>query len=207
MFLDDESLNEIIEVADDEALNKILDEWIKRKKKIYHLEGQLKEKIEYLSNNTDYLKSIDINDITQIETDFDNNVYVVLNNGELYINGEIKNYEIDKIYMLDGFTFYKITKSQMVIPMREMENWTNLDRYLYNDGCCYKKIITDCLYFVALTEEGDIIATSSNPCGLGIIPENFKNVDDVYMKDIDIDLYEPYIVKQRCRIAIVYCII
>ena len=51
--------------------------------KIYHIADE-QEKIKYIQNNTNALNGINLDDIKQIETNFDNNVYVLLKNGEVY---------------------------------------------------------------------------------------------------------------------------
>lgn len=90
--------------------------------------------------------------------------------------------------MLDGFDLYMITKDNMVISITDSDD--NIDKYLNNNNCKYKKIIYNILTFVALTNEGRVIATTCDPSGFGVIPEHFIDVDDIlFIEDV------PYIVK------------
>ena len=163
--------------------------------KIYLIEDE-NERLKYIKNNTNGLKGIDIEEVKQIETDYYNNVYVLLKNGYLFENGELIEGEINNIYFLNGLNIYAFTNKNQIIPInRNKEEWTKLDYYLYNNNCSYKKIITDVLYIVALTKEGRVISTNSNPSGLGVIPENFLNVDDIKIVEIEEYLTMPFIVK------------
>ena len=113
--------------------------------KIYLIEDE-NERLKYIKNNTNGLKGIDIEEVKQIETDYYNNVYVLLNNGYLFENGELIEGDINNIHFLDGLNIYAFTNKNQIIPInRNKEEWTNLDYYLYNDNCLYKKIIADVL--------------------------------------------------------------
>lgn len=158
--------------------------------KIYHLD--VKEKIYYIKNYTEGLNNINLKEVKQIETDFYNNVYVLLENGDVYINSILDDVKIDKLHMLDGFHIYKITKNNKIIPFGEMEDWSNLDFYLYNNLNSYKKILLDPLYIVGLTDDKRVISAYCNPSGIGIKPDNFINVDDILTIDESI-----YIVKNE----------
>lgn len=157
--------------------------------KIYNLYQE--EKIDFIKNKTHALDNISLNDVKQIESDFFNNVYVLLNNGEYYVNGKIKDYDIKEIYFLDGLNVFRITSDNKIISSEELENG-ELDKYLYNNGCSYKKIVSSTLFLTALTDDGRIIATHSDPTGIGIVPENFMEVEDICnIND------EPYIIKNN----------
>jgi hypothetical protein len=95
-------------------------------------------------------------------------------------------------------TLFKITTNNQILPIiDDKEYWTAIDWYFYNNGESYKKILTDTLYFVALVEDGRVLAMSSNPTGLAINPENFVGVDDIYLKEVECEVYEPYIIKDK----------
>ena len=178
----------------DEDLKKIEElEDYKEEFKIHDIRNE-EERIEYIKNNTNGLKGIDLKDVKQIATGYFNDVYVLLNNGKFYINGSLNDANIDRIYMFDLLNIYKINKRNIIMSVLDLEYWSDLDFYLYNEGCCYKKIITNVLYITALTEAGRVIFMHSMPSGIGIIPENFIGVDDI------LELGEPekpYIVKNN----------
>lgn len=155
--------------------------------KIYNLDGEEKQRA-YIRKHTNALDGISDDIIKQIQTDYYNNVYVVLNDNNLYKNGEFYSSNIDGIWMLDGLDLYMITKDNMVISLREFDE--DMDEYLNNNNCKYKKIIYNVLTFVALTNEGRVIATTCDPSGFGIIPEHFIDIDDIlFIEDI------PHIIK------------
>lgn len=198
-ILDDETINKIINMADEGTLNKIQDKIWEKQFKIYSIKDE-QEKIEYIKNNTNGLNGINLEDVKQIETDFDNYVYVVLNNGKFYENGILQDSNINRLYAFDGLNIFKITNSNQIIPVQfDMENWRELDWYLYNEGEPYKKITTDISHFVALTQEGRVIAIHSLPIGLGIVPENFIDVEDILFvpNENNQDLVMPYIIKNN----------
>lgn len=146
------------------------------------------KKRAYIKEYTKALDGISDDKIKQIETDYYNNVYVLLKDDNLYKNGEICSDNVSGIWMLDGFDLYMITKDNMVISITDSDD--NIDKYLNNNNCKYKKIIYNILTFVALTNEGRVIATTCDPSGFGVIPEHFIDVDDIlFIEDV------PYIVK------------
>lgn len=136
-------------------------------------------------------------DIKQIEIDYYNKVFILLNNGNLYRNGELIDNKICKIYMFDGQHLYKITEENKIRPIYEDDIWDNKDKYLNNNNCSYKKIVTSTLHIVALTVDGNVIAIHGLPTGLGIEPENFKNVEDISIVKESKDIEVPYIFKNK----------
>lgn len=161
--------------------------------KIYNLSS--KEAIrKYIRENTNTLDGIQDEDIKQIETDYYNTIYVLLNNGDLYKEGKLQSKEIDSLWMLDGFHLFSIGTDNVVMPLQE---FTSISRYLNNDDCRYKKIITNVLHFVGLTQDGKVRATTCDPTGFGIIPDNFINVDDIMFIDD-----QPHIIKNKQTILL-----
>ena len=132
----------------------------------------------------------------QIETDYYNNIYVLLDNGYLLENGELQDNDIDRLYMVNGFSLYKITNDNIIKPIDDVYK-SDLDIYLNNEDYKYKKIISDPLYLVALTEEGTIKSSALSGIPIGIIPENFVGVDDIFIKDDNV-----YIIKQGKEISL-----
>ena len=145
-----------------------------------------KKNINY--NNINFEKIIDY------RVDYEDNIYILFDNGVLYKNDELYDVGISNFFSLDIYRIYEITKENKINPINEMYN-CDIDYYLNNNKCSYKKIIVDDLFLIALMEEGRIIAVSTTPVGLGIVPENFVNVEDIFFKEYE-NTVEPYIVKE-----------
>ena len=163
--------------------------------KIYNIDGI--KRIFYIKKYTNGLNNINLKYVKQIETDYYNKVFVLLNNGNLYRDGDLIDNNICKIYMLDGMHLYKITEDNKIKPIYEDDIMDNIDKYLNNEDYKYKKIISDSLYLVALTEEGTIKSSALSGIPIGIIPENFVGVDDIFIKDDNV-----YIIKQGKEISL-----
>lgn len=163
--------------------------------KIYNIDGI--KRIFYIKKYTNGLNNINLKYVKQIETDYYNKVFVLLNNGNLYRDGDLIDNNICKIYMLDGMHLYKITEDNKIKPIYEDDIMDNIDKYLNNEDYKYKKIISDPLYLVALTEEGTIKSSVLSGIPIGIIPENFVGVDDIFIKDDNV-----YIIKQGKEITL-----
>ena len=163
--------------------------------KIYNIFGI--KRIFYIKKYTNGLNNINLKYVKQIETDYYNKVFVLLNNGYLYRDGEIQDNDIDRLYMLNGMHLYKITEDNKIKPIYEDDIMDNIDKYLNNEDYKYKKIISDPLYLVALTEEGTIKSSALSGIPIGIIPENFAGVDDIFIKDDNV-----YIIKQGKEISL-----
>lgn len=195
-----EVLNELSETMKEELLKeeeqsrKILEE-TEDDLKIYSIDGI--KRIFYIKKYTNGLNNINLKYVKQIETDYYNKVFVLLNNGNLYRDGDLIDNNICKIYMLDGMHLYKITEDNKIKPIYEDDIMDNIDKYLNNEDYKYKKIISDSLYLVALTEEETIKSSALSGIPIGIIPENFVGVDDIFIKED-----KPYIIKQGKEIPL-----
>lgn len=163
--------------------------------KIYNMPED--ERMDYIRYQTDGLKNIEEKDIKQIETDYYNKIFVLLNNGNLYRDGELIDNKISKIYMFDGQHLYKITEENKIRPIYEDDIWDNIDKYLNNNNCSYKKIVTTTFHIVALTADGIVRAIHGLPTGLGIEAENFKNVEDISIVQETKGIEIPYIFKNN----------
>lgn len=148
--------------------------------KIYFLKGE--QKIEYIQKHTNGLNGINLEDVKQIEIDFWNNVYVVLNNKECYKNGMVEDNNVIEMLILENGDLYKIKEDNTIIPVKDKENWNDVDEYLYNENNPYKKIITRGSNIICLTIDNRVVSVCFFEL-LGIIPENFIDVEDIYMKE------------------------
>lgn len=154
--------------------------------KIYNL-GSSDKIRKYIRENTDVLDGISDDDIKQIETDFYNSIYVLFKNGTLYKDRELIEDDVNRLWMLNGFNLFAIMSNNTI---KSITSRNDLHEYIKDEE--YKKILTSTLYLVALTKDGKVKCIHGDPTGLGIIPDNFLNVDDVLIKT---DLEIPYIKK------------
>lgn len=199
--------NQMLDVYTDEGLKLagMTDEDIFRvnnyaSSKIYNMPKREQE--ECLKNFTCIYKKFDKTKIKQIETDFDNNIYVLTNLGKLYKTLQYEDKleflsdNIIKICFIDGINLYKITNENIILPIEDNEKWSNVDKYLNNNNCKYKKIETSKMNIVLLTENGNVRALSGYP-NLGIIPDNFINIEDITIFEDEYEIDMPYIYKNN----------
>lgn len=139
--------------------------------------------INYIKNNTNWLDNINIEDIKKVkQNEFYNTYIILLENGELYIEGICTDKNIKDIYLLGNGNMYKIKYSNEIYPVKEFKNWDELDRYLYNDGQAYKKIIFNDNFIAGLTEKGKVIAIEFYDI-FGVNLDYLVNVEDILTKD------------------------
>ena len=169
--------------------------------KIYNWSDEEKE--NWFKWFTCIYEKVNKNEIKQIETDFDNNIYVLASNGNLYKTAQYDNElefisnGIEKIFYLDGMNLYRITTENEILPIENNKDWNNTDKYLNNDNCKYKKIETSKMHIVLLTEEGNVRALCGGYPSLGIIPDNFVNVEDITIVEDENGVDMPYIYKNN----------
>lgn len=167
--------------------------------KIFKMTEEEKEKI--FKNHTCIYRKINKEEIKQIETDFDDNIYILLTSGNLYktikYDDELEflSEQIKKIYYHNG-RLYKITDENIILPVEDTI-LSNTDKYLNNNNCKYKKIETSKMHIVLLTEEGTVRALCDGYSSLGIIPDNFVNVDDITIVEDENGIDMPYIYKNN----------
>lgn len=195
MILDNETINKIVNSADEETLEEIYTKI--GDKQIENIKLKLKADIEHIIGTN----NIDESQIKQMEYDYYKNTYILLNNGSLYMNKTCINSKTKELYLLDIFHIYSITTNNMILPLRDIEQWDNLDLYLYNEGEQYKKIISSDLHLVGLKNNGEIIAYTCLP-GVAIEKNNFIDVDDIKIVKLDEDVYEPYIIKENQEVPL-----
>lgn len=169
--------------------------------KIYNMSKKKQEEIFELF--TCIYEKIDKKEIKQIETNFYNDIYVLTIAGKLYktkkydIHLEFLDEFIEKIFYLEGINLYKITQKNIILPIEEKEQWNNTDKYLNNNNCTYKKIETSKMHIVLLTDKGNVRALCGGyPC-LGILPDNFIEVEDITIIEDENGIDMPYIYKNN----------
>ena len=124
---------------------------------------------------------------------------VLLQNGYLYENYNLLDKDINKIHFING-NIYKIKLNNMILPVcNTLKN--ELDYYLNNNNCKYKKVITNYLDIIALTQNGDVRAVIFD-YAMCIMPENYKNVEDIIFVSEGHNVEVPYIVKNGKKIPL-----
>ena len=169
--------------------------------KIYNLNETEQDNIFKL--HTCIYKKLKRNEIKQIVTDYDNTIYVLTIDGNLYKTEEYEDElellskQITKVYCLDGKHLYKITDDNIIQPIEDIINWCSTDKYLNNNNCKYKKIETSLMHIVALTNDGKVRAVCGGYPNLGILPENFIDVDDITIVEDEDGIDTPFIYKNN----------
>ncbi len=95
---------------------------------------------------------------------------------------------------MDGLSIFAIMNNNMIETITSQYSLHN-----YISGIKYKKIKTSHLYILALTKDNKVKCISYDPTGIGIIPENFIDVEDILFKT---DLEIPYIIKKGKEIPL-----
>ena len=160
--------------------------------KIYNMSEE--KRMDYIINNTNGLKDIEEENVKQIETDFDDNVFVLTLDNKLYKNGEFIDKNIKKIHMFDGCHLYKVTNDNKIRPIEDDLIWNDIDTYLNNNDCSYKKILFSIMNIVALTNNGEIREIHQYPAC--IIPENYVGVEDIKIEEVN-GLDIPFVYKNE----------
>lgn len=151
----------------------------------YSLEQELKNIKKY----TNLLDNIDINEIKDlIKNDWKKEIYILFNNGDLYINGILEDTNIDRIFVIDDWVckhIYSINRDNIIMPIIEENDWDDLDFFLYNNNKPYKKLITDCAGIVGLTKENKVIFVNYFEM-VGVTADNLIDVENIFVKDDEI---------------------
>lgn len=95
---------------------------------------------------------------------------------------------------MDGFCIFGIMNNNMIESITFQYSLN-----VYISGIEYKKIVTSYLYLLALTNDNKIKCIFTNSTGLGIIPDNFIDVEDILFKT---KLEIPYVVKNGKEIPL-----
>ena len=81
--------------------------------KAYEL--SLNEAYEFVKANTNYLDNIDLNNIKDIKFSCFKDIYILLKDGNLYIDGEYVFHDIKSLGLWSGINIFAITNMMMII--------------------------------------------------------------------------------------------
>ena len=133
---------------------------------------------KYVDNTISIWGDINKQNIKQIEAVFENDVYVLLNDGKLYENGKQILDGIAELWCMNICYLFVITKENYVYSIQD----NIFNNYIGNTK--YKKIVKSGLWY---------------PEFIGIEPENFIDVDDI---SITGELGTPYVIKNGKKIPL-----
>lgn len=142
--------------------------------------GKIKP-IDYIKNNTDYLSKFNKEDISEIKADWNNRLYILLKNGDLYFNNEvIKN--INYLHQMSFSEIFAITNNKKIICL-------NNEKFQeYFSDIQYEKIITYLFGIVALYK-GEVKIALDFEGDSCINIQNFINVEDIGIDDNENEVY------------------
>ena len=141
--------------------------------KAYEL--SLNEAYEFVKANTNYLDNIDLNNIKDIKFSCFKDIYILLKDGNLYIDGEYVFHDIKSLGLWSGINIFAITNDNIIISITGKDSDTDL---IKNNNYKYKKIIIDVLSIVALTNEKTIKVYGLPPFGI-VDYTKFFDIDDI----------------------------
>lgn len=148
---------------------------------------------EYVSNTSTIWGGINKQKIKQIESIFENDVYVLMNDGNLYENGKQILDGVDQLWCMNIHYLFVITKENYVYSIQD----NIFNNYIGNTK--YKKIVKSEIDLLALTYDSKVKALTSSPDFIGIEPDNFIDVDDI---SITGELGTPYVIKKGKKIPL-----
>ena len=152
-----------------------------------------RELMEYVKEHKERWGNINSEDIKQIEALFVNDVYVLSNNGNVYMNGALILGNIKDLWCMNIKYMFFITIDNYIFTL---EDNTFND---YIGGIQYRKIVKSRLDILALTIDNRLKALTSFPEFIGIVPENFIDVEDI---TINGELGTPFIIKNNKKIPL-----
>ena len=151
------------------------------------------EELREYVNNTSMWRDVSKQNIKQIESIFENDVYVLLNDGKLYENGKLILDGITNLWCMNIHYLFVVTNENYIYSIQD----NIFNNYIGNVK--YKKIVRSGLDLLALTYDKKVKSLTSYPEFIGIEPENFVDVDDI---SITGELGTPFIIKKGKKIPL-----
>ena len=131
---------------------------------------------ELVSNNTNYLNNISIDNVLDIKFSFNQDVITLLNDGNIIVNGEIRYSNIKSLAFMSGLVIFAISNDNEIICIVGSDSNT---RFMCNNNYKYKKIIITPLVIVALNNDREIkVFGTLVDCAIDY--KNYFDVDDIF---------------------------
>ena len=155
-------------------------------------ELDLGEAYDLVKSNTNYLDDISKDTVKEIRVSDSGNIYVLLNNSELFKDGEIINTNVKTMGFSYNSEIYSISNDKKIT---HLTNNSSITRFIDNYNSEYKKILVDVLAIIGLTNEGIIKVYGTLVCDIVNYEMLIGNEDLGYNID-----KEDYVVKKQGRI-------
>lgn len=139
---------------------------------------------DFVKNNTDYLNNILIDEVKDIQFSSSQDIIILLNNGDVILNGNNLVSNIKLLVFLGGNFILCISNNNEILSI--IGNKYSYD-FINNNNYKYKKIIVTPLVIVALTFENDIrvIGTLVDQA---VDYHRYTDVDDIGYVDEEDDI-------------------
>ena len=150
---------------------------------------------KYVLNHRSEWSNINFIEMKEVVALFENDIYVLLNDGKLYNNDILILEDIESIWAMNISILFVITKDNYVYSLQDN---------IFNDyisNIKYKKIVKSGLDLLALTYDNKLKALTGYPMFIGIEPDNFIDVEDIFIEG---ELGTPYIIKNNIKIPLYY---
>lgn len=155
----------------------------------------LNKAYNFVNKNTNYLDNISINDVQEIKFSYYKDIFILLKNGILIINGEEKIHNIKTLGIDGGMYVFSISNDNIITCLTG--NWKTTE-LINNNNYKYKKIVMNGLGIAALTHEHTIKYFGAFIDGF-IDYTNFYDVEDIgYIEETE----EIIIIKKNKTISL-----
>nr|MBP3259274.1 hypothetical protein [Bacilli bacterium] len=138
----------------------------------------------FVKDNTDYLNDISIDEVKDIEFSATSDIIILLNNGDVILNGELKVNNIKLLVFLSGLSIFGISNENQIIPIIG-SNYSY--SFINNNNYKYKKILINPLVIIALTNENNI-RLYGTVCDGAIDSNRLIDVEDIGYIDENDDI-------------------
>lgn len=144
---------------------------------------------DFVNKNTNYLENINIDEVKEIKFSYYKDIFILLKNGVLIVNGEETSHDIKTLGIDGGMYVFSISNDNIITCLTG--NWKTT-QFINNNNYKYKKIVMNGLGIAAQTQEHTIKYFGAFIDGF-IDYTNFYDVDDIgYIEETE----EIVIIKQ-----------
>ena len=129
----------------------------------------------FVNKNTNYLENIIIDEVKEIKFSYYKDIFILLKNGVLIVNGEETSHDIKTLGIDGGMYVFSISNDNIITCLTG--NWKTAE-LINNNDYKYKKIVMNGLGIAALTHDGTIKYFGAFVDGF-IDYTNFYDVEDI----------------------------